>query len=298
MLINDFIDYLEFERKYSLNTVLAYKKDLLSFEGFLEVHCPDVQLNEVKYKEIRAWIVSMVNKTISNRSINRKVASLKAYYKFLQRIEYREDSPLIHHRPLKIESKVQVPFSQNEMKLVLNRFVELNNFVETRNLLIIGLLYGTGMRRAELIDLEMDSIDINSKKIYIVGKGNKERQLPLLPWCVDLIKDYLRLREDIPNVEIVSRLLITEKAKPIYPNLVYKVVHNAFTQQVTGKQVRSPHIIRHTFATHLLDEGADLMSVKELLGHSSLASTQVYVHNSMAKLKRIYSQTHPRIKKT
>lgn len=296
MYIEEFKAYLIHEKNYSKHTIQAYMVDVLGFANFLQELNPGTDVDEVVYTDIRSWIIHLVDSDISNRTINRKIASLKAYYKFIQRIEVRDSNPLAYHQPLKVNVKVNVPFSQKEMTAAFDQPVNSSDFNSVRNLLIVGLLYATGIRRAELISLDKAAVQIASRKIRVLGKGNKERLVPLLPWCVELIKDYLHLRKEVPNAEERSNLLLTEKGKPIYPSMVYRVVQDTF-EKVSGKQTKSPHIIRHTFATHLLDEGADLLAIKELLGHASLASTQIYTHNSMKKLKRVYHMAHPRNKK-
>ncbi len=293
MYLEEFRSYLIHERNYSTHTIKVYVVDVQGFVDFLQAHNSMVDIDRVEYLDIRKWIIHLVDSGISNRSVNRKIASLKAYYKFLQRIEVREGNPLSYHQPLKVDAKIQVPFSKKEMEKVFEQPLDSANFNSVRNLLIIGLLYATGIRRTELIDLKLSSLYIRERKIQVLGKGNKERLVPLLPWCVELIEDYLELRRKLPKAIKTDLLLLTEKGKPIYPSLVYRVVQDTF-KQISGKQTKSPHIIRHTFATHLLDEGADLMAIKELLGHASLASTQVYTHNSMQKLKQVYKTAHPR----
>lgn len=293
MYIQEFKAYLTHEKNYSEHTIHAYVVDMHSFENYLQEHRPKVTIDEVVYTDIRHWIVYLVDSGLTNRTVNRKIASLKAYYSFVQQIGVRETNPLTYHHPLKVDQKVQVPFSQKEMTEALKPPIDHSSFNEVRNLLIISLLYATGIRRAELINLKETAVSLKDKSIRVVGKGNKERIIPLLPWCVELIEDYLKLRVEIPNAEEVPNLLLTEKGGPIYPSLVYRVIKETF-EKISGKQTKSPHIIRHTFATHLLDEGADLMTIKELLGHTSLASTQVYTHNSMKKLKRVYNAAHPR----
>lgn len=296
MYIEAFKNYLIHEKNYSVHTVQAYIVDVLGFVNFLQEQRQETALDGVVYTDIRVWIIYLVDSGISNRTINRKIASLKAYYRFIQRIEVRDSNPLAYHQPLKVNVKVRIPFSQKEMRAAFEHPIDSDDFNAVRNLLIVGLLYATGIRRAELINLDKAAVQMESRKIRVLGKGNKERLVPLLPWCVELIEDYLHLRKDIPNAEDVDNLLLTEKGKPIYPSLVYRVVQETF-EKISGKQIKSPHIIRHTFATHLLDEGADLMAIKELLGHASLASTQIYTHNSMKKLKRVYHMAHPRNKK-
>jgi len=293
MHIKEFEAYLTHEQNYSKHTILAYLADLHSFNQFLQEDQPGAVIDKAIYTDVRNWIVHLVDGELTNRTINRKIASLKAYYGFILQIGIIEVNPLAYHQPLKVDQKIQIPFSQKEMANALELQSDHSDFNKVRNLLIISLLYATGIRRAELIDLKKNAVNLKGRSMRILGKGNKERIIPLLPWCVQLIEEYLQLREEVLNTEEVANLLLTEKGKPIYPSLVYRVIKETF-KKVSGKQTISPHIIRHTFATHMLDEGADLMTIKELLGHSSLASTQVYTYNSMKKLKRVYNASHPR----
>ncbi|SDX17559.1 integrase/recombinase XerC [Lutibacter oricola] len=295
MPILSFLNYLALEKKYSKHTVTAYKNDINVFQQFCLDNYNTSNLIEVNYAQIRSWIVSLVNNNISNRSINRKVSSLKSFYKFLQRTKQIEQSPLNKHKPLKVAKKVQVPFSEKEIKEVFNVIDEDETFEGLRAKLIVELLYSTGMRRAELINLELSNVDIVNETVKVLGKRNKERYIPLLKSVQKTIKKYLEFRSDINTNS--SYLLVTKKGKKVYDTLVYRVI-NSYFSSVSSKVKKSPHVIRHSFATHLLDEGADLNSVKELLGHSSLASTQVYTHSSLGKLKEVYNQAHPRSDKT
>src|SRR5690625_1942107 len=242
MYIEEFIAYLTHEKNYSAHTIQAYERDLCDFADYLQKDSSEVEIDEVAYTNIRYWIVHLVDSGISNRTVNRKMASLKAYFSFIQQIGIRDNNPLAHHRPLKVNHKVQVPFSQKEMKKALDQSVDYSDFNAVRNLLIIGLLYATGIRRAELISLYKSAVQVESRTIRVIGKGNKERLTPLLPWCVELIEDYLKLRAEISKANEVPNLLITEKGKPIYPSLVYRVVKDTF-EKVTGKQTQSPHVI-------------------------------------------------------
>jgi integrase/recombinase XerC len=202
---------------------------------------------------------------------------------------------LAKHQALKVAKRVQVPFSENEIENVLNAKDESDSFESVRNKLIVELLYSTGMRRSELINLKMADIDFNNQVVKVLGKRNKERYIPLLKSVIKSLKKYNGYQEGIKTNQ--SYLLLTKKGKKIYDTLVYRIINNYFSA-VSSKVKKSPHVIRHSFATHLLNEGADLNSVKELLGHSSLASTQVYTHSSLGKLKEVYNQAHPRSKKT
>lgn len=291
-----FIDYLTSEKKYSPHTVRAYQDDLASFKQFCQKTYNTDRLIDVDYGQIRLWIVEMVNEKKSNRTINRKITSLKAYYKFLVKTKQLKETPLHNHRALKVSKKIQVPFSQIEMEEVLDNLNSIEtDFESVRNKLIVELLYSTGMRRAELIELKLNSINFRNATIKVLGKRNKERYIPLLKTVQRTLTDYLSERKKLGHV--INYLFITNKGNKIYPNLVYRIV-NEYFGQVSSKVKKSPHVIRHSFATHLLNEGADLNSVKELLGHSSLASTQVYTHSSLNELKKVYNQAHPRSTKT
>ncbi|MDV7187225.1 tyrosine-type recombinase/integrase [Lutibacter sp. TH_r2] len=294
MPINSFLDYLTFEKKYAAHTITAYRNDLLSFQQFCLEEFSQTSIVNINYSQVRSWIVTLVNSNISNRSINRKISSLKSFYKFLQKTQQIKISPLTKHQPLKIAKKIQVPFSEKELKQVLDILNEKQDFEGLRDKLIVELLYSTGMRRAELIGIELKDIDLVNETVKVLGKRNKERYIPLLKAVQITIQQYLKLRSDINTKS--SSFLITKSGKKMYNTLVYRVINNYFST-VSSKVKKSPHVIRHSFATHLLNEGADLNAVKELLGHSSLASTQVYTHSSLGKLKEVYNQAHPRSSK-
>ena len=295
MHLPQFIDYLQYEKKYSLHTVNAYQKDISDFSVFAEENFEETNLAEISYSIIRSWIVKLVDEEVSNRSINRKISSLKTFYKFLLKTKQVEVSPLAKHKSLKVSKKVQVPFSAKEVETVINNF-SAEGFSDLRDQLIIELLYSTGMRRAELINLKLESIQIESSQIKVLGKRNKERMIPLLPSVKKTFIAYLNEREQLEINSESDYLLLTNKGKKLYDTLVYRIV-NGYFSRLSTKTKNSPHIIRHSFATHLLNEGADLNSVKELLGHSSLASTQVYTHNSIKELSKVYLKSHPRNKK-
>lgn len=293
-LISPFLDYLFLEKKYSKHTITAYKKDLLSFKSFLSQEYDVEDLKEVVYPQIRNWIVVLVEQGISNRSVNRKISSLKSFYKYLQKIEVVEASPLLKHRSLKVANTIQIPFSVKEVEAVIRELDKQNDFISVRDKLIVELFYSTGIRRAELINIKRTDIDITASRIKILGKRNKERLVPLLRTTLKTLERYLILKQEITSS--LPYLFITEKGNKIYETLVYRVINSYFGKAST-KVKKSPHILRHSFASHLLNEGADLNSVKELLGHSSLASTQVYTHNSLDAIKKVYNQAHPKSKK-
>ncbi|TVZ55695.1 integrase/recombinase XerC [Lutibacter sp. Hel_I_33_5] len=290
-MIHSFLEYLEFEKKYSIHTITAYKKDLNSFRDFCELEYGENDISTVHYNQIRNWIVNLVNEQISNRTINRKVSSLKSFYKFLQKVKKIEINPLAKHKALKVEQKIQVPFSLKEINAVLDDINNETDFISLRNKSIVALFYSTGIRRIELINIKERDINFSDNTIKVLGKRNKERFVPLLKSVEETLKVYIKGKKEIFPES--SDLFITEKGNKIYETLVYRVI-NSYFSKVSSKVKKSPHILRHSFATHLLNEGADLNSVKELLGHSSLASTQVYTHNSLDKIKKVYNQSHPR----
>lgn len=292
MLIEAFLEYLEFEKKYSKNTIQAYKTDLIAFKDFCEVEFDQEDLESIHYNQIRTWIVSLVNANITNRSVNRKVSSLKTFYKFLQKIGEVTVNPLSNHKALKVQKKIQTPFDQNEVEEVLRLIKERSDFESVRDRLIVEMLYSTGMRRIELINVKEKDIDHTSRTIKVLGKRNKERYVTILPSVYKTLQEYLRQKRGIEDVDL-EVLLVTKKGVKIYETLVYRII-NLYFSRVSTKAKKSPHILRHAFATHLLNNGASLNSVKELLGHSSLASTQVYTHNSLEQIKKVYNKTHPR----
>ena len=292
---NSFRDYLQLEKNYSPHTVNGYLKDLQFFEAFLMSEFDQQNLREVNYSQIRSWIVALVDADISNISVNRKISSLKAYFKFLLKTKQIELSPLLKHKALKTQKKLQIPFSENEMNLVLDQIEYPEGFDGIRDKLIIDLFYTTGIRRTELINLKMINIDQSALTLKVLGKRNKERILPILPDVAQQFKIYITERNVLGQLIDGEYLFLTSKGNKLNDSFVYRLI-NSYFSNVSEKVKKSPHILRHTFATHLLNNGADINSVKELLGHSSLASTQVYTHSSLAELKKVYGNAHPRNK--
>ena len=286
-------DYLLKEKNYSLLTLRAYLDDITAFEASIKQNDNQATLEEVNYSQVRSWIVQLVEGGIANRSVNRKVSSLRSFYKFLLKSKQIEVSPLQKHKSLKTETKVQVPFSEKELRDVIDFNEYPDDFEGMRNRLIIELLYTTGMRRAELIGLKAGSYDSGNNTIKVLGKRNKERLLPVLPCTSILINAYFAKRRELEVVVDPEMLILGDKGKKISESFVYRLI-NSYFSVISGKVKRSPHVLRHTFATHLLNNGADLNSVKELLGHASLSSTQVYTHSSLAELKKVYAGAHPR----
>lgn len=293
MTFKSFSDYLSLEKNYSPHTINAYVRDLKSFSNFCEEEFNDNIIDNVNYAQIRSWIIKLVETNISNRSINRKVSSLNSYFKFLLKIETIKVNPLIKHKALKTEKKIQIPFSQAEIETVLNDFQFDNTFEGLRDKSIIELFYSTGIRRIELVNIKLTDLNLESKTLKVLGKRNKERILPLLSSTIQTLNDYLMERNRLPIVNDKATLFLTKKGVKIYETLVYRIINEYFSL-ASSKVKKSPHILRHSFATHLLNQGADLNAVKELLGHSSLAATQVYTHNSISELKKVYAKSHPR----
>ena len=293
MSLNAFTDYLQLEKKYSPQTVKAYHRDIASFSEFCESTYNNAIIKDVNYPQIRNWIVYLSENQLSNRSINRKISSLKAYYKFLLKAKQIKINPLAKHKALKTPKKIEIPFSEKEMEMIFRSMDFEHNFEGIRNKLIIELLYATGIRRNELVNIKTEDINLTDKTLKVLGKRNKERIIPLIITLENTIREYLMHRAEIKSGKSGNFLFLLKNGNKIYDTLVYRII-NAYFSKVSTKVKKSPHILRHTFATHMLGKGADLNAVKELLGHSSLASTQVYTHNSVAALKKIYKKTHPR----
>ncbi len=291
-----FQDYLQLEKKYSPHTINAYIKDLIFFQEFIHTNFDQQKLEEVNYSLIRSWIVSMVDSQISNSSINRKISSLKAFYKFLLKTKQIEINPLLKHKALKTPKIIQIPFSEKELDNVLNNLKFPEGFEGIRDKLIIDLFYTTGIRRTELINLKLSNLNFSANTIKVLGKRNKERIIPILPIIIDQSKLYLSERTNLEVIIDLDYFLLTSKGVKLSDSFVYRII-NYYFSNVSEKVKKSPHILRHTFATHLLNNGADLNSVKELLGHSSLASTQIYTHSSLSELKKVYANAHPRNQK-
>ena len=296
MSVSAFISYLRLEKNYSHHTIKAYQKDIEAFAQFCMEHHGEEDIMGISYPLVRNWIVDLSDHGVSNRTINRKISSLQAYYKFLLKVGDVSVSPLVKHRALKTSKKVEVPFSEKEMEAILSEIPFADDFAGERDKLIIELLYATGMRRTELVNLKIKDVNFSTQVIKVLGKRNKERIIPILPSTIAQIKNYLAKRSELEKEVDSSFLILTKEGLKIYETLVYRTINKYFSL-VSPKVKKSPHILRHTFATHLLNRGADLNSVKELLGHSSLASTQVYTHNSIAELKKVHQKAHPRNKK-
>jgi integrase/recombinase XerC len=289
MYFSNFFDYLSNEKKYSENTITAYKKDLNTFHNFCKDEHVINNISKIPYSIIRSWIVNLSDSNLSPLTINRKISALSRYYDFLIKIEQIDESPTKNHKRLKVQSKIIIPFSEDEVFSVINIFD--GTFEGKRDMLIIDMLYSTGIRRDELIKIKLNDVLFDENLIKIHGKRNKERLVPMLPSLLQNIKDYIKLRSNIqPSI---NNLFITNRGTQIGPSLVYRVVKKYFSK-VSSKVKTSPHVLRHSFATHLLNNGADINTIKEILGHSSLASTQIYTKIKLPKIISDYKNNHPR----
>lgn len=287
-------DYLEKERNYSHKTILAYVGDVSSFVLFVEEEL-ELGYLKVTYDEVRLWLVVLSEAGLSNRSINRKMSSLRSFYSFLQKIKMVSSNPLRLYRSLKVEKKLQVPFSQEEMEAVRLLFSEKRDFESIRDLLVIELFYSLGIRRAELLSLKVVDLDFYGDLVKVRGKGGKERLIPMMRGLKQLLREYLFERNESMGFDSVEELVITKNGDKVSETFVYNLINDYFGL-VSSKEKRSPHMLRHTFATHLLGNGADINSIKELMGHSSLSSTEIYAHANLNELKQVYAKAHPRMK--
>ena len=295
MSINQFLDHISNEKKYSPHTCIAYEKDLIDFKDFCKTHFELNIIENVDYSHIRTWIVSLVQDQITNRTVNRKISALRSYYKFLLKTETIKISPLKLHRPLRVSKKINVPFSTEEVDRLLDSDLFPKDYEGVLQKTIISLMYYTGLRRMELIELEDTSVDFQNKSIKVLGKRNKERMIPLLPEAIEIMKHYISCKKELSH-SLPSYFFCSSNGLKLTEGFVYQTVNHYFGI-VSSKVKKSPHLLRHSFVTHLLNNGADLNSVKELLGHESIAATQVYTHSSLKKIKETYAKAHPRGRK-
>ncbi len=291
-MLNKFLEYLQFEKRYSPHTITSYRKDLEDFSRFFLRTESSEDICRADKKVIRNFIVELSENNISKRSINRKLSSLRSFYLFLLKIREIKISPVEGISSLKFYAEKQIPVSQDEMKDLKDRvFTEVHDILER---CIMEVLYQTGIRKAELCGLMFEDVNISGNELKVIGKGNKERFIPVSEDLSDLLKSYLEIRK--PADEHQSCFFVNKKGKKLNEKFVYVVV-NKYLSLVTTKEKRSPHILRHSFATHVLDNGAEISKVKKILGHSSLASTQVYTNANIEQLKKVFNQAHPRASK-
>ncbi|MBB13591.1 MAG: integrase [Flavobacteriaceae bacterium] len=293
MSINHYLDYINHEKKYSLHTCVAYKQNLSDFQTYCSKNFNLEVIDSVEYFHIRSWIISLVEMQNSNRTINRKISVLRSYYNFLLKTETIKVSPLKLHKPLKASKNINVPFSIDEVSQLLDGELFSQDYRGILEKTIITVLYYTGIRRQELIDLKTVAVDLDSQFIKVKGKRNKERFIPLLPELISSLRIYLKEKNKIFNQIDQIYFFCLPSGIKLNEGFVYQTV-NYYFSMVSTKVKKSPHILRHSFATHLLNNGADLNAVKELLGHESVAATQVYTHGSLKRIQEIYNKAHPR----
>jgi len=297
-----FIDYIQYEKRYSPHTVVAYQNDLDQFYSFLKIQYEIDNIREVTHPMIRSWLASLIEEKTSPRSINRKLSTLKSFYKFLLKEGVLAVNPMRRILSLKTSKTLPVFVEKNKMEMLFEKTDFGSGFPALRDRMILEILYATGMRLSELINLKETDIDFHQSELKVLGKRNKERLIPFSNKFAELLKTYLREKmtwlENDGSVKTSFTkedcwLILINNGKKTYPGFIYKTV-TKYLSQVTTLQKTSPHVLRHTFATHLLNNGAELNAVKELLGHASLSATQVYTHNTIEKLKEIYKQAHPK----
>jgi len=288
-----FIDYLKFEKRYSPHTITSYNNDISQFSFFIAKTYTGITIDKIGHNHIRSWMVELVNNSISSKSINRKISSLRSFYNYLMKQAIVSKNPTLKIVTPKIAKRLPEFIQERNIAKIFDNIID-GDFEDFRNRLIIELFYSTGIRRIELINIKDGDIDSSLCTIKVLGKGNKERIIPLSKNLLLRIERYIKLRaeffEDSHYDEI---FFVTSKGSKMYPKLVYNIVRK-YLSDVTTSSKRSPHILRHTFATHMMNGGADLNAVKELLGHANLAATQIYTHNSIEKLKEVYKKAHPK----
>ncbi len=290
-----FVKYLQYEKRFSAHTIIAYEHDVAQFSTFLQETYSLTSVAEVRHSHIRSWVIQLLQEKLTPRSIRRKLSTLKTYFRFLLKHGHITQNPMLKIATPKIGKRLPMYLQMNELEQLFDTIVWKNDYEDQRDRLLLALLYQTGMRRSELIGLQLQDIDLNGHKLRVLGKGNKERLLPFGNELALQLRQYLNLRSiTFPN-PTSNHLLLTEKGLPLYPKGVYNIVNRCLSMVSTLDQ-RSPHVLRHSFATHLSDNGADLNAIKELLGHANLAATQIYTHNSIEKLKQVYQKAHPKAK--
>ncbi len=291
-MTNKFLSYLQFEKRYSPHTLLAYKNDLVSFNAFLENTYEIGSVEQATAVMIRSWIVNLMDEGMKARSINRKISTLKAFYNYLLREEVVEVSPVRQIHTLKQAQQIPAYVDEGDMKMLLGEKPSDNDFESWRNRIILMIFYATGIRLSELLSLSATSFDFEDSTLKVLGKRNKERIIPFSNQMKWELLHYIKLKQKTFPEQQNDWFIVTDKGKKAYPRFVYRIVNQALLPVNSAK--KSPHVLRHTFATHLLNNGASLNAIKDLLGHANLSATQIYTHTTIEQLKSIYTQAHPR----
>lgn len=292
LAIESFTQYIQLEKRYSPNTLLAYQNDLAQFQIFIQSIEPNIQIEQIKPSYVKSWMASLKNEEQADaRTIRRKISSLKSFFKFHLTESNVENSPVANIILPKMKKRLPSFLTENEVQKMEEITIDDNNWKDRNKQLILELLYETGMRRNELIEIKTADLDSYNAQVKVLGKGNKERFVPLSKSLLELMNTYLQDRPEESNQQ--PNLLVLPNGKKLYPKYVYNLVTESLSNVTTAKK-KSPHVLRHTFATQLLNNGADLNAVKELLGHTNLAATQIYTHNTIEKLKEVFKQAHPK----
>lgn len=292
LLVQNFEHYLKFEKRFSNHTSRAYIDDLNQFSHYLSEHYHIHHIHEVDYQMVRSWLVMLLESDITPRSANRKISSLKSFYRYLLKNNEVTKNPMLKVTAPKTSKKLPLFVEQEKMNALFDDSLFENSFTGHRDKTILELFYGTGMRLSELCNITLQNINMYQSQIKVLGKRNKERIIPLTDNLKKVISIYIEMRNQLQDVQ-GDFLFVTDKGKKTYPKLVYRIV-NYYLNLVTTQHKKSPHVLRHTFATHMLNNGAELNAIKEILGHANLSATQVYTHNTVEKLKKVYKQAHPR----
>lgn len=292
MYIDSFIQFLTFEKRYSSHTQVAYAHEVSQFIDYLSAH--DLSVTTVTYHQVRSYFSDRMEEGFQPRSVNRSMSALRSFYHFMQREGHVIQSPLLGIKALKVPKKLPVVIDEEKMNLLLDHHaVFSNDFEGLRDKTMLEVLFGTGMRLAELLQLTDQDFDFYAKQVHVLGKRNKQRVIPLADPLVEIVKEYLQAKSNLQMNSSMHSFIVTREGQPAYPKLVYRTV-NKYLAMVSSQEKKSPHVLRHTFATALLNNGADLNAIKELLGHANLSATQIYTHHSVKRLKSIYKQAHPR----
>ncbi len=292
-MLTRFLRYLQIERNYSVQTIRAYGDDLRQFFAFCGLNPDSDDLSSISHRTIRAWLSSLLSTNISARSVNRKLSSLRCFYRYLLKNKVITVNPLLKVVAPKTTQKLPSFLTKDEASRMIDSIEYPEGFVGLRDLMVMQLFYFTGMRVSEMTTLKLDEVNLRLLTIKVLGKGAKERIVPIHPVLATLLEDYIVQRNKLVSVNQVPYLIVTNKGDKPYQQMLYRIVRK-YLSMVTPLEKRSPHVLRHTFATHLLDEGADINAIKELLGHSNLTATQIYTHTGVDKLKKAYKQAHPR----
>lgn len=293
MTLNSFIQYIRYEKRFSPHTVQAYQQDLEQFFAYLDREYELKEPAQALAIHIRSWTVSLMEEEYHANSVRRKLSTLKAFYNYLQKFHDLKRNPMQKVVVPKIGKRLPTTLVAAEFNQLLDRLTFTDDYPGQRDRMILEVLYGTGIRRAELIGLRLHNIDLHASLLKVYGKRNKERMIPISAHLLQLLKRYLEVRAATFGSDVPDRLFLTNRGKELYPKLVYNTVRR-YLSMITSDEKRGPHVLRHSFATHLSENGADLNAIKELLGHSNLAATQIYTHNSIEQLKKIYRQAHPK----